>query len=208
MSRFACVFGLLLIASLAAGARHAHHVEPPAAPIFAQAGGLQFLIPAAWQTEPNPGPARLGQWMIPPPHVAGATVKGVSNNSVPEAGDGIEVVVFFFGPGVGGSAKENIDAWSGTITGPDGKPATATPQKRTIAGHAITEVVFSGTYAQVNPQPALPPTLKSGYSLIGAVVDNPAGTIYWRVTGPSAQVMAFAPEFDQMLDSLQPQAGP
>jgi hypothetical protein len=196
MSRIASIVSLLLLASLLASARH-HHAESDQPAVF-QVGGLQFSIPATWQAEPIEGPARVGQWIISPPRI----------NAAPAAGDGIEIVAIFFGPGIGGSAQENFDAWAGTIATSDGTPAKATPQKRTVTGHAISEVQFSGTYAQVNPQPGLPPTLKQGYSLIGAVVENPAGRIYWRVTGPAAQVMAFAPVFDQMLNSLKPQAVP
>jgi hypothetical protein len=194
MFRLACVFGLLLVAGLSAQARH-HHAAPPPPPPF-QVGGLQFSIPDAWQTEPGESPARAGQWLIPPHDTATANA------------DGVEVVVFFFGPGVGGSAQENIDAWAGTIAAPDGSPAKATPQKREIAGHHVTEVLFTGTYSQVRPQPGLPPTLKPGYALIGAVVENPGGSIYWRVTGPAAQVMALQPAFDQMLASLKPVPAP
>jgi hypothetical protein len=196
MSRIASIVSLLLLASVLASARH-HHSEPDQPANF-QVGGLRFSIPAAWQPEPPQGSARVGQWIISPPRI----------NDTPAVGDGIEIVTIFFGPGVGGSAQENFDAWAGTITTADGTPAKTTPQKRTVTGHAISEVQFSGTYAQVNPQPGLPPTLKQGYSLLGAVVENPAGRIYWRVTGPAAQVMAFAPVFDQMLNSLKPQAVP
>jgi hypothetical protein len=196
MSRIASIVGLLLLASLVASARH-HHADADQPAIF-QVGGLQFSIPASWQAQPPGDSARVGQWIIPAPHA----------DNAPAVGDGIEIVAIFFGPGVGGSAQENFDAWAGTITTSDGTPAKGTPQKRTIAGHPISEAQFSGTYAQVNPQPGLPPTLRQGYSLIGAVVENPAGRIYWRVTGPAAQVIAFAPVFDQMLDSLKPQAVP
>lgn len=193
MSRLACAFGLLLAAGLCAQARH-HHPAPPPPPPF-QVGGLQFSIPNAWQAEPAESPARAAQWLIPPPV---AIIAGAAN------ADGVEVVVFFFGPGVGGSAQENISAWAGTITAPDGSPAKATPQKRIVAGRRVTEVLFTGTYSQVSPQPGLPPTPKPGYALIGAVVENPGGTIYWRVTGPAAQVMALQPDFDQALASLRP----
>lgn len=202
MSRFAFIVGLFLVASLTAGARHARHAEPAVVPGF-QVGGLQFVIPATWQAEPSQSSARAAQWVIPPARVAGASSQGA-----PAASDGVKIVVFFFGAGVGGSVQENIDGWAGTITAPDGTPVKAAPRRRTVAGHLITEVLFSGTYAQDNPPPGLPPTLKPGYSLLGAVIENPAGNIYWRVTGPTDQVAALAPVVDQVLDSLKPQTGP
>ncbi len=106
----------------------------------------------------------------------------------------------------GWKREDNIDAWSGTITAPDGSNAPSAPQKRTIAGHAVTEVLFTGTYAQASLQPALPPAPKPGYALLGAVVECPGGDVYWRVTGPAGQVLALAPILDKVLDSLKPHA--
>jgi hypothetical protein len=203
MFRCARILGLMLLAGTAAWGRHSHHPPPaPPPPVF-QVGGLQFTLPVGWLIEPSLTPARAAQWLVPPPAAANAAA-----GSIGPAADGVQVVVFFFGPGIGGSAQENIAAWAGTIATPDGKPATATPQTRTIAGHKSTEVLFSGTYSQVNPQPGLPPTSKPGYALLGAVVENPGGTIYWRVTGPVAQLTAFQPVFDQMLGSLKPAPAP
>jgi hypothetical protein len=189
MLRFACVISFLMLAMAMAQARHIHHYEPDES--ILKVGGVQFVIPGSWQAQPPATPARAGQWMVPAPEDQG--------------GDGVEVVVFFFGPGVGGTAQENIDAWAGTITAPDGTNAPSSPQKRSVAGHAVTEVLFAGTYAQVSSQPGLPPTAKSGYALLGAVLENPGGNIYWRVTGPAGQVLALAPVLDKVLDSLKPQ---
>jgi len=41
--------------------------------------------------------------------------------------------------------------------------------------------------------------------LLGAVVENPGGNIYWRVTGPASEVLALAPVLDKVLGSLKPQ---
>jgi hypothetical protein len=189
MLRLARIVLLLMLAMGAAQARH-HHYEPDE-PIVFKVGGVQFVIPASWQAQPPATAARAGQWLVPPPEG--------------ESGDGVEIVAFFFGPGVGGSVKDNIEAWAGTITAPDGANASTVPQKRMAAGQTITEVMFTGTYAQAGPQPGLPPTPKPDYALFGAVVENPGGTIYWRVTGPTGRVLALAPVLDKVLDSLKPQ---
>ncbi len=155
-------------------------------------GGLGFLVPDRWEKEPVEGPARVAQWRIAAPHG--------------QPGEAMEVVVFFFGPGIGGGVKENINAWAGLLQGSDGHPPEADPHTHTVAGHPVTEVLLSGTYAQASSQPGIPPTLKPAYSLLGAVVENPAGNIYWRVTGPAAEIAALEPIFTRILDSLQPQA--
>jgi len=178
-----------------ASARHLHHYDDADISIL-KVGGLRFEIPGDWQAETPETSARAGQWVIAPP------------GGPP--GDGVEVVAFFFGPGVGGTTQQNIDGWASTLTTPDGQPVTAAPTKRTVAGHAVTEVLLTGTYAQTNPQPGLPPTPRPGYALLGAVIENPGGTIYWRLTGPAAQVSALVPEVDRMIADLRalPPAAP
>ncbi len=188
MSRVVCVWLLLLLGTMVTSARHVRHDEPDRLPLVV--GGLQFQIPAGWQAETPETNARAGQWLVPAPAA--------------QPGDGVEVVAFFFGPNVGGSAQENIDGWSAAVTTPEGRPAAAAPMKRTVAGHAITEVLLTGTYAEPSPQPALPPTSRPGYALLGVVIENPAGTIYWRATGPASQVAALAPVLDKMIDDLKP----
>jgi hypothetical protein len=153
-------------------------------------GGLSFYIPDRWVREPAENPARAAQWLIPPHR--GET-------------EGAEVVVIYFGPGVGGGAQENIEAWSRLLTGADGLPPKPQPETRTVMGHKITVVLLSGTYAQAHPQPGIPPTLKPAYSLLGAVVENPGGNIYWRLTGPAAEVAELEPVFSKVLNSLRPQ---
>jgi hypothetical protein len=195
MSRFACVWWLLLLAVVGAHARHLHHSYDSDESVLT-VGGLRFEISGDWQPQAPETSARAGQWTIPPP------------DGPP--GDGVEVVAFFFGPGVGGTAQQNIDGWADALTTPDGHPVTAAPTKRTVAGHAITEVLLTGTYAQTNPQPGLPPTPKPGYALLGAVIENPGGNIYWRLTGPVAQITALAPVVDRMIAGLRslPPAAP
>jgi hypothetical protein len=188
MSRLACALSLLWLAALSAPARHTHHYAPE--DVTLKIAGLQFTLPGSWLPQPPETSARAGQWNVPAPA------------TTPE-GDPVRVVVFFFGPGVGGTAKENIDAWAAAITAPS-PPASPAPQKRTAGGHAVTEVLFSGTYAEPGPEPGLPPVARPGYALWGAVLDNGGGNLYWRATGPAAQVAALAPVLDKVLDSVKP----
>jgi hypothetical protein len=194
MSRVACMLSMMLLTVVAVQAAHHPHRPAPApnaaAPTVFKAGGLQFTIPADWQATTPATAARAGHWIMPPP--------------ADQPGDGVEIVVFFFGPGVGGSTQENIDAWAGTVVAPDGSRSKPAPQKRTVAGHAVTEVLLGGTYAQASLQPGLPPASKPNYALIGAVIESPAGNLYWRATGPVAQVMALAPVLDRAIDGLKP----
>jgi hypothetical protein len=153
-------------------------------------GDLKFTIPSKWKIELVESPARGGQWRVPPLH---------------GEGEGGEVVAFFFGPGVGGSARENIDAWIGTMFNAEGHPAAAEIKHHDTGGMRISQVVLFGTYNQVVLLPGVPPVLKSNYGLLGAVIENPQGNIYWRFTGPEPLITATLPLFNKVIDSVKPQ---
>jgi hypothetical protein len=153
-------------------------------------GDLEFTIPSKWRIEPVTSPARGGQWRVPPLH---------------GEGEGGEVVVFYFGPGIGGTAKENIEAWIGTMFNAEGHPAAAEVKHHEAGGRKISEVVIFGTYNQIVSLPGVPPVPKSNYGLLGAVIENPQGNIYWRFTGPEPLITANLPLFNKVIDSVRPQ---
>jgi hypothetical protein len=153
-------------------------------------GNLQFIIPSKWKIEMVESPARGGQWHVPPLH---------------GQGDGGEVVVFYFGPGIGGSAKENVEAWVGTMFNAEGPPAAYEIKKHLTGGFKISEVVMFGTYNQAVSLAGIPPEPKSNYGLLGAVIENAEGNIYWRFTGPEALITANLPLFNKVIDSVKTQ---
>jgi hypothetical protein len=153
-------------------------------------GNLKFTIPAKWQIEMVQSPARGGQWHVPPLH---------------GDGEGGEVVAFYFGPGVGGAAKENIEAWIGTMFNEAGHPAAAEIKHHETGGLKISQVVIFGTYNQVVSLPGVPPETKSNYGLVGSVIENPQGNIYWRFTGPEPLITANLPLFNKVIDSVRTQ---
>jgi hypothetical protein len=153
-------------------------------------GDLKFTIPAKWKIEMVESPARGGQWRVPP---------------LRPDGEGGEVVAFYFGPGIGGSAKENIEAWIGTMFNAEGHPAAAEIKQHEMGGLKISQVVLFGTYNQVVSLPGVPPVPNSNYGLLGAVIENPQGNIYWRFTGPETLITANLPLFNKVIDSVKPQ---
>jgi hypothetical protein len=158
-------------------------------------GDLKFTIPSKWRIEPVETLARGGQWRVPP---------------LRAGGEGGQVVVFYFGTEsdgtpIGGTPRENIEAWIGTMFNAEGHPAAAEVKHHEITGFKISEVVLFGTYNQVVSLPGVPPVPKSNYGLLGAVIENPQGNIYWRFTGPEALITANLPLFNKILDSVKPQ---
>lgn len=156
--------------------------------------GLSFTVPYRWQSRPVENSNRAGQWHVPLPH--------------DEDGEGAEVTVFYFGPGIGGSAKENVTAWNGLVLDPEGNPAAAKVTTLASGGFKITVVSIFGTYQQTVTEPGLPPVTKPKFGLLGAVVETPQGNIYWQLTGPEALVTATLPLFNKIVASVKPQDKP
>lgn len=192
-----CVFGAVIFAGVMAGLGASLRARPVSAspevtlsgPSF-PVGNLQFTIPAKWRIEMVQSPVRGGQWRVPP---------------LRPDGEGGEVVAFYFGKGIGGSPKENVEAWVGTMFNAEGHPSAYEIKRHEMGSFKISQVVMFGTYNQAVSLPGIPPQPKSNYGLLGAVIENPEGNIYWRFTGPEALITANLPLFNKIVDSVKPQ---
>jgi hypothetical protein len=182
---------LLVLASLdVAGRAHRESDASADAPAF-KAGGLRFVMPARWLAQATTNPVRAGQWRIPAARGAAAG---------PDDG---ELVVFYFGPGLGGTAQENIDGWRGTVRDASGNPVAGEVTTRQAGNFKISELIATGTYREPAPMAGLPPVPRPGYELAGAVIEGPKGNLYWRLIGPEPLVTAALPLFRQAIDSVQ-----
>ncbi len=184
---------VLMLASLDVAGR-THHEKDDAAPetsLF-KAGGLQFTMPGRWTAEPATSPVRAGQWRIP-----------ATRGALPGPEDA-ELVVFYFAPGGGGTAQENIDGWRGAVRDDSGSPVTGLLSTRQPGGFKVSELIATGTYLDPVPMPGLPPVPRPGGELVGVVVENPNGNLYWRLTGPEPLVTAALPLLRQAIDSVKP----
>ncbi len=144
--------------------------------------GVSWTMPASWKAEAQ-RPMRLATYTAAP---------------------GAECGVYFFGAGQGGSVEANLDRWIGQFLQADGKASkeAAKIAKRTIHGLPVTTVDVSGAYTgmggpTVQPGPAMP-----SYRLLGAILEGPQGSIFFKFTGPAKTVAANQPAFDKMLESL------
>ena len=152
------------------------------------AAGIRWTAPAGWKAE-APRPMRAATYSIPP--VAGD--QGIA-----------ECVVNYFGPGQGGGVEANIERWKGQVQGPDGKPAPAKIDKRTARGVAITMIDVSGSYSGMGGPMMASPKAVPGYRLIGAIVEGPGGSVFFKLTGPAKTIAAQQKNFDQLMASIQP----
>jgi hypothetical protein len=146
--------------------------------------GVRWTMPAGWKAEAQ-RPMRLATYSVAP---------------------GAECGVYFFGAGQGGSVDANLDRWIGQFLQADGKPskAAAKTAKRTIHGSPVTTVDVSGAYTGMGGPTAQDAPAMPGYRLLGAIVEAPQGSIFFKFTGPAQTVAANHEAFDKMLESLGP----
>jgi hypothetical protein len=111
-----------------------------------------------------------------------------------------ELGVFYFGPGQGGGVDANVDRWVKQFSdlSPD-KVKRADRNANGLVQHTVE--VESGSF-NVNMMGQGQPKLKSGYALLGAIVEAPSGQYFFKLTGPEATVKAARPVFYKLLDSI------
>ena len=133
-------------------------------------------VPADWiASEPSSG-MRLLQFRVPAADDAGAA----------------ELVVYYFGPGQGGSLEANLSRWISQFSSDDGP---VEPVITPLTGQLpATLVELTGSYARgvgVGPVgDALP-----NQTLLAAVVETPRGNLYPQLYGPTDVVMKHKAEF-------------
>jgi hypothetical protein len=152
------------------------------------AAGVRWTAPAGWKAEAA-RPMRAATYTIP----LAAGDQGVA-----------ECVVNYFGPGQGGGVDANIERWRGQVLGSDGKPATAKIDKRTVRGIPITTIDASGTYTGMGGPMMAGSKPAAGYRLIGAIVEGPGGSVFFKLTGPGKTIAAQQKHFEMLLASIQP----
>jgi hypothetical protein len=153
--------------------------------------GLRWTTPANWKSEAQ-RPMRLATYTIP--HAAGDPDNG-------------ECGVYYFGQGQGGSVQANLDRWVSQFLQADGKASKSAAKldKRTVHGLQVTTVDVSGAYTGMGGPMAEGGAPKSGYRLLGAIVEGPQGSVFFKFTGPAKTVAQNQSAFVKMLDTLSPQ---
>ena len=152
----------------------------PAAP--SAAGGIQWTVPARW-TSGAGSAMRVATYAVP-------AAKGA------EPG---ECAVFFFGAGQGGGIDDNVARWAKQFEGaPAPKRTTAT-----VAGMRVTRAEVAGTYLAPGGPMMQSTGKKTGYRLLGAIVEAPEGNVFFKLTGPAATVGAAQADFDALVGSMR-----
>lgn len=165
--------------------------------------GTSAIPPEAQIAEPtadrDPGLA----WTVPKRWATlGDRPMRVATYSAPAAGgdaEAAECAVFYFGPSEGGGVEDNIARWIDQFENAR-SPRRAT---RTVNGFKVHRVQVSGDYLAPSGPMMQSTGTKKGYMLIGAIVEGPAGGVFFKLTGPENTVNAASSEFDAMVESIR-----
>ena len=153
--------------------------------LFADSGaGVRWSMPVSWKAEAE-RPMRLATYKVAPDAECG---------------------VYYFGQGQGGSVDANLARWVGQFFQSDGKPSNAAAKiaKRSVHGLPLTTLDVSGAYTGMGGPAAEPAPASAGYRLLGAIVEGPQGSIFFKFVGPAKTVAQNQAAFDKIVASLEP----
>lgn len=144
-------------------------------------------VPTAWQARTPSNPMRIAEYQIP----------GSGG------GQGADVVVYYFGPGQGGTVQANIARWQSQFSDPGGGHVqpTVTQEKGTTFPTTVAE--FHGSYARgvgmgMGDTAAVP-----DQGLLAAIVETPKGNLFFQLFGPDAIVTGQKADFLRFVRGLK-----
>lgn len=146
--------------------------------------GLAAVLPDAWEREQPANNMRQLQYRVPG-----------------DAGPA-QFVVYYFGPGQGGSVAANIARWRSQFTTADGSPVTPTVRQFRAAGLPVTVASFTGRYARgigTGPQGEALPEQR----LLAAILESTRGPVIFQLHGPAATVSRQEAAFMELLRGLR-----
>ncbi len=157
----------------------------PAESSVSSAAGVRWDVPSSWTVAP-------------------AKQMRVATYSIPAAkgdGEGAECGVFHFGSGQGGDVEMNIDRWVKQFENAD-KPDRSSKE---VNGMKVELVEIAGTYLAPSGPMMQSSGKKDNYRLLGAIISAPAGSVFFKLTGPAKTVGDAESDFDSLVDSITKQ---
>jgi hypothetical protein len=152
--------------------------------ILGTAASLAYDAPKEWTSVAAGSSMRLAEWRV---------------------GEQSEVVIFYFGPGQGGSPEANVDRWIGQFEQPDGSSTRdrAKRSESTAGDLKVTRVDITGTYVAAVRPGATERRNEPDTRMIAIVIEGPGGPWFIRFLGPREEVSAREAAFDRFLSSLR-----
>jgi hypothetical protein len=102
----------------------------------------------------------------------------------------------------GGTVEMNIQRWASQY---EQKAEGAVKRsERTVSGVKVTLVEIQGTFTGSAMPGAAPASPKSGYALLGAIVETAGASTFFKLTGPEKTIAAAKADFDRLIESITP----
>lgn len=154
-----------------------------------QGAVISWTTPAGWKQEAPSTGMRYAQFRV----------SGLDGDP-----EDAECAVFYFGPGQGGSPKDNASRWVGQFRQPDGSSSQerAKIDVKSLNGKEVMFVEVGGTYTPAAM--GMPGgEAKKDYALIGAIVSGPDAPWFFKLTGPRRTVEANRDAFTELIASIR-----
>jgi hypothetical protein len=188
--RYCLVFGVAGVAPLLA--LRADEKKDEEKGVVVEIDGLKSAVPAEWKQQEVSSQFRVYHFRIP--HVA-------------EDKTDAEMIVFFFGPGGGGSADANVKRWKGMFIPPEGKKIddVAKVDSFKVGDVNVTYLDVEGTYRfKERPfDPASKEELRPDHRLLGVVFESPKGPYFFRLVGPAKTVAENKKTFEDWIKGFK-----
>jgi hypothetical protein len=154
--------------------------------------GLKSQAPAHWKAEEPSSRMRTYQIRIP---------------KAKDDKEDAELVIFYFGPGGGGSVEDNLKRWKGMFLPPEGKKIddVAKVEKGKAGSVDVTTLDVQGIYLYKDKpfDPNAKTEKKADYRMIGVVYESPKGPYFLRMVGPAKTVGENKKAFDDWLKNFK-----
>ena len=154
----------------------------------AQKSELKFKGPAGWIEEERTSSMRVAQYRLP-------KAEGDTEDA--------SLVLYYFGPGQGGSPAANIERWLGQMKQEDGAAKGGKMTTTETARLKMTSVDVSGTYVAETAPGSGTFHNKPGYRLRGVVVETPNGSYFVKLVGPEKTVAQWNDSFLSYIQSFE-----
>ncbi|MEO5989648.1 MAG: hypothetical protein ABIU54_07160 [Candidatus Eisenbacteria bacterium] len=202
MSLRAVVIAMVLVVGIVAAITWKQQVVPvpsAGAPNAAPSGELPPATAPALEAANDPGmtwstPERWSE--LPARSMRFATYAVPAAGGDAEAG---ECAVFHFGIGQGGGVDANLDRWVAQFEHARDVSRSRTEQN----GLTISRVKVAGDYLAPSGPMMESSSKKAKFMLLGAIVEGPNGSVFFKFTGYQKTVQAAESEFQAMLQSLK-----
>jgi hypothetical protein len=98
----------------------------------------------------------------------------------------------------GGTAEANIQRWIGQFDG----AATSSREEKNVQGFKVALVSIKGTFLGGGMMQGAPPSPRTSWALLGAIVETPGSSYFFKLVGPATTLNAARAPFNAMIDGL------